>query len=530
MIRNDKLAALVATSSWWRRAATWLMRLDPVGWLVAFHALALTVFSTVVNPVGVLAAAAALPWWRTLTRVVASRAEGRRREVLWLVRGGGSVLLAGMVVALDGGTESPLFFSMLVVLTWEAVISPVRRFLWLAGVGLVVYLAVILEVPNVTAASLIRFGVFTGFLGLLGWARGLAEHWERESERAQSLALGITEGSPVGLAVFDPQTGRFVFTNPAAVEFGLADPASEGFLQVGGETETKLSDVLERVTKAGDREPPVLYVTRVGNKERYLRIGVSPRRLDDGPAMLLVHAEDVTAQVSVGEQHRRFLESANHQFRTPLSPILAYAEMIVAGELEGEELAEAAATIQVGARRIERLLDRIGSLLRLQREADRAGIVLSVGELIDQYVFGDHPDLRDFVSVEGDIQLPVRCDPRPASAALAELIHNGREHGQPPVTITVEGVDDLACLRVRDQGPGPDIDTDLPLGDPWSPLTRFEVMPPETGNRLGISYAHALTAVAGGTLNFQRDEENWSYTILLPCPHTMSGKRAAIGG
>lgn len=318
------------------------------------------------------------------------------------------------------------------------------------------------------------------------------------------------------MAVIDPETGGCLFANAAAEHLGLTNLDRKDFVKIGPANAPGLKETLEAVARTHHDEPPSLYAATRDDKEIFVRVSVSLKEIADG-RILLVHAEDVTAQVAVGEQHRRFLESANHQFRTPLSPIRVYADLIAQGEFEGEELREAAQTISVGAQRIERLLDRISALLRVQRDARQAGLLISVGELIGK-LLRDHPDIERFVNVEGDLDLQMRCDPKPAEAALAELIENSKEHGIPPVSIAVEPTKFETCLRIWDQGPGPDLDSGVNLGNPWSPLSRPEVMPPEMGNRLGITFAHALATAAGGTLVFERDPRGWAYVLRLPSP------------
>jgi K+-sensing histidine kinase KdpD len=199
--------------------------------------------------------------------------------------------------------------------------------------------------------------------------------------------------------------------------------------------------------------------------------------------------------------------------------------MIAKGDLEGEELREAAEAIRDGGVRIERLLDRISSLLRLQRGPRRSGVTVTIGELIDDHLLSARPDLDPVIAVEGERDLVVRCDPGLLAIALGELIDNSRRHGNPPVILSVEGADEGVCLRLHDRGPGPDIDSETPLGQMWGLLTHPEVMPPEMGDRLGISYASALAVAAGGSLRFERAETSWAFALDLPV-----GRSSAPGG
>jgi len=495
--------------------------------------LALAVFGDLLRPVVVSVVAGGLLVWRTGLNTLADRIVTVRRGGVSLVRGAGSLVLAGGIVGLDGGTESPFFFSMLIVVVWEAVISPVRRFIRLAIAAVLVYVGVIAGADDVTVTSLVRLGVFLSFIGLLVWGRALSEHWQRESTRARTLAAGIAEEAPIGFALYDCDSLGCLFANETARRFGLADVDQTTIARFGGSTvpDQRLGEVLAGVVASGEPGPPSLYVaSSATGGETFLRIGVSLRRMPEEPALLMVYAEDVTSRVVAGEQHRRFLESANHQFRTPLSPIVAYSELIAGGELDGEEVREAAVVIGDAGARIERLLDRISSLLRLQREPDRSAVAVTIGELIDTYLLAARPDLGSVLKVEGERDLAVLCDPLPLTIALNELIDNGQRHGTPPVTISVRPVDAGVCLRLYDRGPGPDIDPGTPLGQPWSLLARSEVMPPEMGDRLGITYAHTVALAAGGSLRFERDEASWAFALDLPVGRssTAAGRRPPV--
>jgi len=499
----------------------WLTRLgrfDPVGPLVVGHAVSLAVLGSVRHPIGVLALAGGLLVWRVVLAAVAGQLDRERRGGVFLARGLGSLVLVGGLVVLDGGTESPLFFAMLVVVVWEAAMNPLRRLLWLGSGAVLVYVSVILGVPDVTPTSLARLGVFVFFIGLLVWARALSEYWQRESVEAKALAAGIVEEAPNGFVLYDSGSLRCLFANQVASGLGLDTPEKTVLIRYGASSgEETVEDVLTGAVTSGEPPPPTLYVVSPGTaEEKFLRIGMTRRPVPNSEDLLMVYAEDVTAQVSAGEQHRRFLESANHQFRTPLSPIVAYSDLIARGDLKPGELQEAGVAIGDAARRIETLLDRISSLLRLQRDPNRSMRTMTVGELIEVHLLGADPDLDMLIVIEDGRDLAVRCDPGLLTGALLELVDNGRRHGTPPVIICAKMADDRVGLSLCDRGPGPGIEPGTPLDHTWGLLAHPEVMPPQMGERLGITYAYTLTQAAGGSLRFQRDETGWAFVFDLP--------------
>lgn len=504
---------------WWLRRLGWV---DLVGPVVVFHVAGLAMLGGVERPVPLLVGSAGLLVWRGGLDVLGGRLPSRpdRRSgegIVSFVRGAGSLILSGVLVGLDGGTESPLFFSMLIVLTWETIRSPLRRVVPLGAVALLVYAAVIVVVPDVTAKSLFRLVMFVVFIGLLTWARALTEQWQTASVRMQNLVTGVVETLPLGLGVYEMPALQCVLANESAARLGLETPDRTMLTPYGSDTEVTVEEVLTRAAMSEESNAAGLYLVPDGDGAgSFVRIGVWSEQGTEGGGRLAVYTEDVTDQVTVGEQHRRFLQSANHQFRTPLSPMLAYSEMILAGELSGEALVEAATAIREGAIQIEHLLNRIDTLIRLQGDHYRRSVTVTVAELIDTHLAKNRPDHIDGLRVEGDTAITIRCEPRTLAMALGELVENGHRHGIPPVTLTARRQDRQVHLRVSDQGPGPDIDPEALLDDAWGVLSCPEMMPPEMGTRLGLSYAHALARIADATLRFERNPGDWAFVLEIP--------------
>lgn len=495
-----------------------LARIDPVGPIVAGHAVLLASLGSTNAPVGILSLAAGVLLWRSILTALANRSDRERRLDLMVARAVGSLAAVGGMMFLDGGTESPLFFLMLVVVVWAATMLPLRRFMLTGSIALLIYLAVILGVPDLTVTSFGRFGLYVAFVGMLAWARAVSDYWREESRASKTLVGDILMHMPTAFVLLEAATGRSVFANPGAVDLGLDRP-DEVDLARYGQTGSRitLADLVTDAYRSGKAMEPALYVKSMGlPDERFLRLFVAQQEAGIESGMVMVCAEDVSAQVAAGEQQRRFFESANHQFRTPLSPIMAYASMIADGELPIDELREAGRAISEGANRIETLLDRISQLLRLQRRPHRALQLMSVGQLVEGHLFRIAPELRSIVLVSGGSDLLLRCEADPLAKALVELARNGMRHGVAPVRVTGTATSEGVALMVTDDGPGPDLDPTIPLDHTWGVLSRPEVMPPEMGNRLGISYAFTLAQTAGGTMRFHRNADSWRFVLEFP--------------
>jgi signal transduction histidine kinase len=507
MSRNTTLIS--KASAWIERC---FPRLDLVGPVVALHVVGLSLFDVLDSPVSALAGAGTLLVWRTGLQVAAGRIRAERRGTLFFVRALVSLVIVGAIVVADGGTDSPLFFSMLIVVVWEAVMSSLARLWWLAGTSVTVYVGIVVVAQDLTSTSAARMVVFVMFVGILSWARVQSAGWEQELDRTRQLVVGFAENAPIGFAVYEPDTLQCLFANRMAREFRLDAPARVTLARQGGTGGSQFLRHLHAVSTSTVSSAPSVYATTGPGPTRSLRIGA--KAFGGSRPHMLVYAEDVTAHAAAGELQRKFLQSANHQFRTPLSPIVGYGEMIRSGELSADELSEAGEAIVDGARSIERLLDRIAAMLRV-RGGNPTPAVTTVGELLQSFPRQRGSRVQINVMFDGDPDAVVHCDLLPLSAALDELIDNSRRHGKPPVTVDVRHRDREVTLRVSDAGEGPPIEPDTPLDHTWGLLENPEVMPERMGDRLGITFASALVEAAGGHLNYERDEGGWAFVAVF---------------
>ncbi|HSJ28115.1 MAG TPA: HAMP domain-containing sensor histidine kinase [Acidimicrobiia bacterium] len=507
----SQITILVSKASAWIERC--FPRLDLVGPVVALHVLVLTLVGVVDSPVPALVGAGVLLAWRLGMQTVAEQARHDRRGRLFFARALVSLVIVGAIVVVDGGTESPLFFSMLIVVVWEAVMSSLGRLWWLALTSIMVYVGTVLVAQDLTATSVARMVVFVMFVGILSWARVQSARWEEELDRTRQLVAGFAEDAPIGFAVYEPDSLRCLFANRMARRFRLESPSRVTLARQGGSGDSQFLRHLQAVSASGLRQGPSIYTTTGPGPTMSLRIGA--KAFGDDRPLLLVYAEDVTAHATAGELQRKFLQSANHQFRTPLSPIVGYGEMIRSGELTGEEMVDAGEAIVDGARSIERLLDRIGAMLRV-RAGNPTSAAVTVGELLQMFPRQKGSRVQIHVMFDGDPDAVVRCDPAPLSAALSELIDNSRRHGVPPVTVDVCHSEREVMIRVSDRGIGPAIEPDRSLDHTWDLLENPEVMPENMGDRLGITFAYALAEAAGGHLRFERDDGRWAFVLTFP--------------
>ncbi|HEX9645668.1 MAG TPA: HAMP domain-containing sensor histidine kinase [Acidimicrobiia bacterium] len=483
------------------------------------HAAALLAMGRVRHPGWGLVAALGLGAWRigfgALRRVGTDRRWPDRADLL---SEGGTLIIAAAMIAADGGTESPFFFWTLLILAWQALVSPFRRLVVLAVIAATTYLGVVVAANDITTTSTARFGLLAAYCTVLAVGRLRLEHHQMEAHQAGQLLNDAFAAAPIGLAVVagDPQC--VVYANTTATHLALRE-----VMEGPGAAARSFQRLVEEARSIDAVAGPELVVVRAAGAEpRYLRVMATPHR-PNGDDAVVVCAEDVTAQVNVGEERRRFLLLASHQLRTPLTPIIAYAELLKEHRVADDELADVADEIIRAGHDLEMLFDRMAAVTRLQRAAPQEPESVETGEILAAMQRLD-PGILDDVDIRGDHHEVARCDPELTARALRELIDNGRRFGQAPVRLSWRRTGDAVEFQVSDSGPGPDPTlTDQALFGDWGQGRDGYTMASGMGTRLGLLQARLLAELTGGELTLQRNEDDWAFTLRVVEPTRHSG-------
>jgi two-component system, OmpR family, phosphate regulon sensor histidine kinase PhoR len=91
---------------------------------------------------------------------------------------------------------------------------------------------------------------------------------------------------------------------------------------------------------------------------------LTARALGDGGAVLAV--VDLTASRRVDAVRRDFVANVSHELKTPLTVILGFAETLAAGDVPAEQGARFALAIQSNAQRMQRIVDDLLDLSRIE--------------------------------------------------------------------------------------------------------------------------------------------------------------------
>ena len=338
----------------------------------------------------------------------------------------------------------------------------------------------------------------------------------RDERRTRSHLEALVETSPVGVVVFDVDTGRPVSLNREArrIVEGLRRPgqAVEDLLEVltcrrADGTEFSLAEL--PATSVLDRSETVraeeIELSVPGSRRVATLINATPIRAAGGAVeSMVVTMQDLAALEELDRLRAEFLGMVSHELRAPLTSIKGSAATVLAAEtaLEPAEMREFFRIIDGQADHMRSL---IGDLLDVGRiEAGTLSVSpepVEVRALLEEArtTFlgggGAHP-----VVVNLPPDLPrVMADRRRVVQVLNNLIHNAAQHSPEsrPIRIAAERDGVYASISVSDQGRGMAAEE---LPHLFRKYTRSAGSGPLAGSGLGLAICKGLVEAHGGRI------------------------------
>ena len=228
-----------------------------------------------------------------------------------------------------------------------------------------------------------------------------------------------------------------------------------------------------------------------------------------------------------------FVSQVSHELRGPISPIFGYAELLIEQKASPETVERYAKVIQEGAGRLQRLVDDLLDLsrlesgrYRLQREP------VTIGELLDRCVRElRHLSTRHAIVLEAPADLPtVEVDGDRISQVITNLVTNAVRYSPNGGEIRLRGADHdgAVVISVTDRG----------IGIPPDRIGRifekfYRVDNPTTravgGTGLGLAISRELVEAHGGSMWVDSTPgvgSTFSFTLPVAPPLTQSDEAA----
>jgi two-component system, OmpR family, sensor histidine kinase KdpD len=282
--------------------------------------------------------------------------------------------------------------------------------------------------------------------------------------------------------------------------------------------------------QAADRHVGRIFFRKGGEPDAQLRARILPAL-----ASILAVAQDrerLGFKAVEAETLRRsdaiktaLLRSVSHDFRSPLTAVRAAIDGLTSaslqlGDADRDELLQ---TIDVEARRLERLVHNLLDLSRLQAGAAEPRPEMWTADGIVGRALDSLSEGADRVVVTLGTESPAfRVDGAQVERVLVNLIENALKFSSPtdPVHVSIESTPSEVRIRVADRGPGL---TQRELDRIFDP---FERAGGESGSGLGLAIARGFAEANGGQLWAEsEDGKGASFVLAFPLAATAAPVR-----
>lgn len=249
---------------------------------------------------------------------------------------------------------------------------------------------------------------------------------------------------------------------------------------------------------------------------------------------MTARVQDQLAQLAAEADGKQALvDDLSHEMRTPLTAIGGYAQTIRLADLRGEELMQAAESIEFESRRLLNLSEQLLRLSVLNHEEPEFRDV-PVGALMRRVLNAVGPKAAARgVALEGfplpeSITAPVSCQPDLMESLLVNLCDNGVKACAPGgrVVLRYEQTGSRAAFVVQDNGRGMDAETLTRIGRPFYRADKARSRA-EGGAGLGVSICYAIAKAHGAELTYQSKPGQGTTATLRLAPHLLQSRNTS---
>ncbi len=155
-------------------------------------------------------------------------------------------------------------------------------------------------------------------------------------------------------------------------------------------------------------------------------------------------------------RQRGFVSDASHELRTPLTAIRGQLEVLARDDSPGaEEVRRVEATVRIEMARMERLVDDLLTLARLDEDVPLQRVGIALDPFIRGLAEEESPAAAELAELAAGT---LRADPDRLTQVIRNLLANARRHAGPGGRVVISSQADggRVTIRVDDDGPGID--------------------------------------------------------------------------
>ena len=376
--------------------------------------------------------------------------------------------------------------------------------------------------PIITAGSL------EGFQGM---ARDITDRVNAQAElRAErDFVSAILDTAPSLIMVLDAQ-GHVVRFNRACEELSgvsMSEVAGLSFWEAPFLLDEDRAEIRDGIPRLAAAIEPVkldrIWVGQNGARHVIAWTVMALRGQSGQTSYLIGLGADVTLARELERLKSQFISMVSHELRTPLTSIRASMQLLIAGEMTGNE--DADQLVRVALSNADRLIRIVNDILDMSKieagemmVAPKRTPLLPIVEDSVRSVEAFARDSGVTITHATDGIQEVVADPDRTIQVLVNLLSNAVKHAPSgsAVEISAGREGDMAAVSIRDHGPGiPSHKVDF-IFEPFTQLDGSDTRR-IAGTGLGLTIARALAEKQGGTIRVSsREGEGATFTLTMP--------------
>ncbi|WP_127560393.1 PAS domain S-box protein [Saccharospirillum alexandrii] len=367
------------------------------------------------------------------------------------------------------------------------------------------------------------------FVRLLGrWIESVLgrDQDQRLLQQREARLRVLFELSPLGIALTDLSSGRFIAVNDALVEQSGYD--RDTLLSM---TKRELSPGLShQIDKEGIRESaekdqigPVEVQVKHRGGHQYPANVIGLKVSDaDGSRLLWTVYEDISDRRRIERLKSELVSTVSHELRTPLTSISGSLKLLAAGHL-GEVPAAASKMVSVALKNTDRLILLVNDLLdmdklitgRMPFDMKPHALQPLLATTADNIAGYAH--LHRVAVVVGEVPpVSVKVDAHRFEQIMANLLSNAIKFSPEGGSVTIDArtTTSTVTITVRDHGPG------IPEAFRSQIFQRFSQADnrdnrQKGGTGLGLAISHSIVQTMGGDIGFESRPGLTEFRVVL---------------
>ncbi|MFN7982112.1 MAG: ATP-binding protein [Vicinamibacterales bacterium] len=341
------------------------------------------------------------------------------------------------------------------------------------------------------------------------------EELQRDQSRMSAILAGMVEG-----VIVVSQTGRLQLVNDAARDMLRIDAPPIGRHYVESIRHPTIADLV--TTALSGREPASVEFAPPRDATRTIIARAAPVGPGKSHGVVMV-LHDITELRRADKIRRDFVANVSHELRTPLTAIRGYVEALMDEDSSEEDSRRFLDVIMRHTRRMERLVQDLLRLARLDAGQETLDITSCDVRALVQAVAADLAPALDArrqlveINIAPDASL-VSADQAKLHDVLRNLLANASAYAPEDSTVSVRTSRhaDAVAIDILDQGPG------IPESDRSRVFERFYRVDKSRardpgGTGLGLAIVKHLVDLHGGRVSVtNRPEGGAQFTVELP--------------